>query len=191
MSLLHSIGFLAVIAVLVYLLLSYFDSRQESDHEFKELSKYNDKCRKLTSEQFIPKKKLEYRELEKRMKQILKDPREVENALENKAKEKENDKINEQRKRDRRKIAYKYENELFEIFGTSYEITESQLLDGIKAKFRLNQEEAYELINSLNAELILMSGTTKCTLGPALTYDALCIDENDMSFDKWLRQQQE
>lgn len=189
MSLLHSIGFLTVIAVLVCLIIYYAEWMQETDRKFKELCKYNDKCRKLTSDQFIPKKKLEYSELKKRMKQILKDPEEVENALENIAKEKENDQIIEQKKRDRRKIAYKYEEELFEIFGNRHEITVNELFEGIKSKFRLNQEETYELINYLNANRILSSGTTIFTLGPALTYEALCIDENDMSFDKWLELQ--
>lgn len=194
MKFIELIGWLALIVGGGYLLLLYYYYKEESREERDELIANNSKCKDLTDRYnrsvVIGKPIMTHNELNKKLHQIIKDPKEVQEAIESMER---NKKVDEERKlenRTMRKIGYKYEIEIFEIFDTNRELSEQELLRETKFRFNINEVQAKELLE-LWADNHLIK---KCSwnrkvfeIGNTLTDENLSIDETDLTRSKWLK----
>ena len=176
-----------------YLLLRYLTDRDKSERENKILIKNNDKCRDLISERNWAMRKgepaLTYEELNKRLNQILKQPGEIENALENMRKHENSESQSKQWRRDKRKIGYKYEIEIFEIFNTDREVTKEYVIERAQAKFNTTPEKAIALFDLWQVNQLVQQchwDKDKWEVGTILSDTFYSLDENDLTQSKWL-----
>lgn len=196
MGFFESVGWLALIAGGVYVLLLFMSNKEDYKRERGKLIANNDKCQHLIytyNKSVTDGKPIMTRdELTKRLNQTLTDPVEENKALEKIKRIKELDERMIQKKRERRKVGYKYEIEIFEIFDTNHELSKQELLSEIKYKFHANDIQADELLKLWKANYLVEIcawNKEKWEIGDTLTYESSNIDETDMTRVKWLEQQ--
>ena len=130
-----------------------------------------------------------YTELMKEIDKIIKDPKERQASINQINSREENKEKAWQEEREKRKIGYKYQNEIFEIFDTNRELSYNELHAKIELKFRLKQEEANKLLKLWKKNKLIEKcywNSKKWEVGAVLTSDIYSIDKNDMTRDKWL-----
>lgn len=193
MEFLESIGVLALIFGGIYALATYTTNKDNSDRLKKELIKNNNSCINLIFQynQSIKKGKpiMPYTELMKEIDKIIKDPKERQASINQINSREENKEKAWQEEREKRKIGYKYQNEIFEIFDTNRELSYNELHAKIELKFRLKQEEANKLLKLWKKNQLIKKcywNLKKWEVGAVLTSDIYSIDKNDMTRDKWL-----
>lgn len=196
MGFIELVGWFAISAIGFCLLLLYVSNKKKLDDEKDKLIANNDKCQALINRynnSVIDEKPImTYSELKKKLHQILKDPDEVQEALERIKWKEKLDEEYEQMRRERRKVGYKYEIEIFEIFDTNRELSELELISRIESKFNINTLGAAELLKlwSANKLVMLCSRETKYwKIGYTLTLESSNIDKTDLTRAKWLNQQ--
>lgn len=193
MEFLESIGVLSLIFGGIYALTTYTKNKDNSDRLKNELIKNNNSCKNLIFQynQSINKGKpiMSYPELMKEIDKIIKDPKERQASI-NQINSREDYKEKaRQEEREKRKIGYKYQNEIFEIFDTNRELSYNELHAQIELKFRLKQEEANKLLKLWRKNQLIEKcywNSKKWEVGSVLTSDIYSIDKNDMTRDKWL-----
>lgn len=194
---LEATGILAIISVIGYLILQFADRKEYEDKEKNKLMANNKKCREIRRENLNAmdegKPYLTERELDKILNEVINDPDEKRIAYE-KINE---DAVREERRdienRNMRKIGYKYEIEIFEIFYIDPVLSEDQLLLRIGEKFSLNETRSKELfVVWSNNRLIreIYDEPNHWQVGHILTFDIYSLDETDLTWQKWLDQQE-
>ncbi|MCK4665013.1 MAG: hypothetical protein KAT68_19240 [Bacteroidales bacterium] len=195
MGFMESIGMIAILFTGVYLLLRYLDYKVKSNDVITELEKNNDKCqdliRRYNRSVIAGSPNMSFRELKKQLRKILRDPKEKQASIENIKRNQENKEKFNQKLRDNRKIGYKYEIEIFEIFDINRELTKKQLLLGIQSKLNVNSVKAEELLEIWNENSLIEIcpwNPKMFEVGIVLNSEQLNLDKNDLTRKKWLNQ---
>lgn len=193
MEFLESIGVLALTSVGIYAIVTYTTNKDNSDRLKKELIKNNDSCKNLIFQYNQSIKKgnpiMSYAELMKEIDKIINDPKERQASINQINSLEEIKEKAWQNAREKRKIGYKYQNEIFEIFDTNRELSYTELHTKIELKFRLEQEEAHKLLMLWEENRLVEKcywNSKKWEVGDVLTSDSYSIDKNDMTRRKWL-----
>jgi hypothetical protein len=193
MELLESIGILSLIFGGIYFLLNNNKNKEYSQRLKNELIKNNSSCNNLIFKynQSIDKGKpiMTYTELMKEIDIIIKDPAERQESINRINRIEDNKEKAIQENRENRKIGYKYQIEIFEIFDTNRELSYKELHENVELKFRLDQDEATKLLKLWKKNQLINKcywNSKKWEVGSVLTSDSYSIDKNDMTRNKWL-----
>lgn len=122
---------------------------------------------------------------------IVKDPEEQRRIQQKHQRQEEYNERTAQERRDKRKIGYKYELEIFKIFDVNRELDIDTLYQSIDSHFQFNRD--YSKFSAL-FELWEKNGlVTRCSwdrshfeVGPVLEWKLFSIDESDLTREKWL-----
>lgn len=214
MGIVESIGWIVIIFGSFYLLLGYISGKESKKRNLQELIQNNSKCQELIRKEtkiihgingkilriesnpiFNCEGEIINQKLKKELLQIINDPVEEQNTLENIRKKQLQKEKSEQESevlwRNRRKIGYKYEIEIFEIFGSKQELSTDKLLLLIESKFNVSDEKAIDIFNIWKANGLICEcawNSNNYEVGWPLTFAYDCIDKNDLSREKWLNQ---
>ncbi len=127
--------------------------------------------------------------LAKKAKRLMKIKKERDDAYDNykKAEAKKEKEIAE--RRNLRKMGYKYEDEIFEIFRFENYLAYDQLLNGIQNVCRLNVLEATDRLRLWEKNYLICKNydNKKYNVGFVLTSSMYSIDKDDITFQKWLK----
>lgn len=190
MELLAIIGAIAIFAILIYLGFTYDKYKVRKRKELEFFVKYNSKCAELANPIGI--KVLEIPIMKKKIKEILRNGKEREEAYLNKEKE---DKVNFRRIQSnerKRKIGYKYQEEIFNIFRYKRKLTRIELLNKIANAYKKNMEESESLleiwIENWLVKNIVIDGrkTPEYEVGLILNSKLHSKFEDDQTYDEWL-----
>lgn len=195
MDIVTSIGWLTIIAIVGGVIFHFMTKKEMSETEYRRLVKNNDKCQELIRKHNNAvaegRSVLSNTEFQKQLQKILKDPNERQQALD-KIEQREKEKAElELDRRNRRKIGYKYETEIFEIFDIERELNHEALIEKIKFKFNTNDNQALKLLRIWYDNGLVSKcnwATKKWEIGYVLTSDIYKIDDNDLTRDTWLKQ---
>jgi hypothetical protein len=142
---LESIGFLAIIVIIFYLLIQNTDSNAEKKRIEGELIENSYSCQSLIREFNIchsnGKPLMSNEMLRKKLREIINDPSEKQKITESILNKKAQIKEDQEAKLKRIKVSYKYDEQIFEIFANNRELPKTELLQSIKEKFRFNDVE--------------------------------------------------
>lgn len=172
------------------------------------LIKNSDTCKELTYKynNSLDKGKplMDKNAFQKELIRIVSDPNEEKAIIAKIKRDEESREIFRQRNRDMRKLGYKYEEEIFELFDTRRELDYGQILEGIRKIYKLeikgniDQDEMLEKccradeLFSIWVENYLIQrcewNTGHFKVGYVLEFETFSIDENDMTREKWLKQ---
>jgi hypothetical protein len=195
MDIVNSIGWLAITAIGGGIIFHFISKKDSEEWENRRLIPNNDKCQDLINKhnQAVMEGRpvLPNHEFQKKLKKILQDPKEKQQALDRiaqKEKEKEEQELN---RRNRRKVGYKYETEIFEIFDTEHVLSQEVLINKIKIKYNTDDSQAMKLLeiwdeNGLISETNWKSKTWE--VGFVLTLEIYKIDDTDLTRETWLEQ---
>lgn len=196
MEFLEAIGGLSLVAIGLYFLFKYADYKEQSDIENKRLIENNGSCQNLitkyNSSVAAGNPIMTSSQLTKRLNEIIRNPEVRENARKGIERKYELEKIRDQRLRNQRKVGYKYEIEIFEIFDTNRELSHQNLISMIQLKFNLSAIKVSELVAKWKENQLI----DKCSwndnnweVGLILTKEYFKIDETDLTRSKWLEQE--
>ena len=194
MKFIEFIGWSALVVGVGYLLLLYIYYKEESYQEKRELIANSFRCQNLIDSYnrslIMGRPIMTDVELNRKLNQIIKDPIEAQDALERMKRKKETDKEYKQRVRNRRKVGYKYEIEIFEIFDTNRELSEQKLLRETESKFSINEAQAKELLQLWIDNRLVEAcpwNPKIFDVGDTLKSESLSIDKTDLTRSKWLK----
>ncbi len=196
MEFLEAIGGLSLVAIGLYFLFKYADHKEQSDRENKRLIENSGNCQRLIREYYSSvaagKPIMTSRQLKKQLNEIIRNPEAREYERKVIERRNESEKKLEQKIRNQRKIGYKYEIEIFEIFDTNRELSHKNLILKIQLNFNINAVKANELLVEWKENELIK----KCTwndnnweVGIILTDEFFNFDETDLTRRKWLAQE--
>lgn len=196
---LESIGGVALVAGLIYAIFLFLDKKDRAESINSKLIEKSDKCQELVRKHrdaclainpdYNP--DISYHKLKKELTRIVNDPREKERALANIERENKYEKETKSEDRKKRKIGYKYEIDIFEIFNRDQELTHKELTLRIMNRFNLDDDKAQNLLtlwqkNGLIGKCFWDSNSYE--IDTILNCELYNIDEDDLTWDKWLLQ---
>lgn len=210
MGFIESIGWLVLVFGAVYLLLKSFGSKEINNRDLQDLILNNARCKEVINSVNKPifskngkllrvednpifdnHGEIINKQLKKVLLGIINDPIERQKALDNIKKIQMDKEKREQEARDRRKIGYKYEIEIFEIFGNKRELSQVELLKLIESKFHIDRGNALVILKIWEDNELV----EKCDWNPnnfeigwTLTIAGANLDKNDLTWGKWLKQ---
>jgi hypothetical protein len=206
----EAIGWLVLVLGAGYLLLYSFASKKSKKRETKDLILNNVRCKEVINSVnkatfskngkllrvednpiFDDQGEIINKQLKKELLGIINDPIEREKAIDNIKKIQTDKEKREREARDRRKIGYKYEIEIFEIFGNKRELTQIELIKLIESKFHIDGGNALVILKIWEDNELV----EKCDWNPnnfeigwTLTIAGANLDKNDLTWGKWLKQ---
>jgi hypothetical protein len=173
----YAIGWLVVIGGVIYLIIKIISSKEDTKKENETLRNYSDKCKNL------PFYGITYEEREKKIKEILSNSEEREKAR-NKYRDEQHAKVQDKIKK--RKLGYKYEIDIYEIFyefehesiyvlekwkiGNLYNVkrapNHNEMIKAIQKKYSINSDKANSILEIwrdnwlVNADYIFSEDST-------------------------------
>lgn len=188
----ESIGWLAIIGLSIFLYLKYLDKKSRIEREKDELIPYSTKCKEILREHHsnISGKKLNSYNLNKILYRVLDDPKELKEAQDNYYLEKKRFDDLILINRNKRKVGYKYDEVIFEIFDDNFEISNQDIRSGIKTKYNKDEDEIDKLLRiweENNLVNICIWNQNNWQIGDTLTSPYMKIDEGDLTREKWLK----
>lgn len=134
-----------------------------------------------------------YREQRRRLLEMINDPEIRADALKNLEEKREEKRLQKQELINKRKVGYKYENEIFEVFDSYYKLTENEILEGFMVKFSTNRTKAAEIFQiCIQNWLIMEVSTIKkqdeifYKIGPILDAKEYKLTNSDLTRKEWL-----
>lgn len=192
---LESIGALTLIAIAIFLSISYTNNKENENRLKQESIKHS-----LTAQLFIRKYEesvnkdkpiMTEKEFNKTLNEILSDKNvkeEIRKRIEHK---KQIKKEVEQRNRTYRKIGYKYEENIFTIFYDNRELSKELILNGIKTQLNLTDLNDVEEIFNIWLKNYLISNCAwnekMYEIGDVLKHEHYKIDDEDLTREDWLK----
>jgi hypothetical protein len=195
MDIVTSIGWLAIMAIAGGIIFHFISKKDSEEWENRKLIPNNDKCqdliRKHNQAVMEGRPALPHHAFQKELKKILQDPKEKQQALDRIAQKEKEKEEQELERRNRRKVGYKYETEIFEIFDTEHVLDQEVLIKKIKLRYNTDDNQAMKLLkiwdeNGLISETDWKS--KKWKVGNVLTLDIYKIDATDLTRKTWLEQ---
>lgn len=192
---LESIGFLAIIVVIFYLLIQNTESNAQKKRIEEEMIKYSYSCQSLIHEfdnsHSIGKPIMSNEMLRKRLREIIKDPREKQQITDRMLDKKIEIEKREEENLKRIKVSYKYDELIFAIFDNNRELPKTELLQIIKEKFRFNDlEESSNIFEIWNKNGLI----SKCTWNEVNWEIGWILNREygrsagDLTYDDWLKE---
>lgn len=196
---LESIGFLSIIFILLLLFTKHLESKEVKKREDEEKIKNSYACQDLIIKHNESirdgKPTLTNSKLNKKLQKTINDPKEKElikerihqNNIYNKQRLDEDKRFQEKRLR----IAYKYFEEIFEIFNDNRELSKTELLESINIKFKcINMEETEKIFKIWNENWLItncnwnkLNWEISDVLNPRFREFAF----GDVSYNQWLK----
>lgn len=195
----ESLGVLAAVALLLYLILARLDNQSRKTNDLRQLVKHDiSDFEKFWNTH----KHLSY---EQALRAYYKDPKKLSEAIEEKNKSDElHRKIEEKFKKEntiKRVYAYKYEDFLFSLFSPfaeccpihkKWDVSSFDVLPESYIIYRMRQidsEDTYGLYCEFLKNYLLQKDhdTTNVRLGSTLGVYANILSDEDMNMDKWIR----
>ena len=189
MEIVEGIGWLAIVCVLGFWFIGHITKKDNANREVDEISKYSDKC--IALRKSYASGNMSHADLQQKLRETLKEPDERRIVMNRIQELKNKDIEREQEIRNQRKIGYKYEEEIFEIFDTKRKLPNEELVVGIQAKFNLSSDDARKLLDVwYYNELIKKCYDKKqyWEVGRILNSSRHNIDDDDLTREKWLAQ---
>lgn len=194
-NLFATLGLFTVIAILLYRFLNANEESKLKEKKEIELMENSHECRDLGySNNLNFNEMLSRPNLNKELRQLIKDPKIRNVALKSVVEKKAVKQSEEQGYINKRKIGYKYENEIFEVFDTYYKLTQDEIVESFLNKFSTNRTKATEIFQEcLNNWLITRVNTIIKTdevfysVGLILDYDKFKLTHTDITRDEWLK----
>jgi hypothetical protein len=205
----YAIGWLAILAGIVYLIFGIVSKKEDEKRENEILKKYSDKCEETKRKYPYEMTNEQYTNYQKEIKQILSDPKERASARKKYFDEqnaKEQDKIN------KRKIGYKYEIDIYEIFykfeqdgiyvlekwsiGHGYNVkrgpNHKEIIEAIQKKYSIDSDKAKSILE-IWCDNWLVSRGENYQIGLVLTFhgtskyrlDEYKITNTDLTYEQW------
>lgn len=208
MGIVESIGWLVIIFGVIYLILKSVDNKRTENKELQKLILNNDRCQELIRQQtkitfdkhgkfvkcdspqiFDGDGKLIDSKIKDQLLNIINDPYEKNKSFE-KIREIEQKDIERKLERRRmRKVGYKYEIDIFEIFIDKREMPVEQLLAATVSKYKIDILKAMEIVSLWEKNMLV----NKCPwnnrnweIGDMLLWNSFNLDDTDLTRDKWL-----
>lgn len=195
MGFIESIGWLTIIFGGVCFVLIYLNRRNKIEHNEGEFIQNNKSCQDLinTYNQSVIDGRpiMSSDELKKKLRKIIKDPQEKQNALDTIKVKYELNKASKQTFRNKRKVGYRYEIDIFEIFGSNRELAKYELLSSIKSRFNIDDNQANEILKLWRENQLVEIcpwNIKNWEIGDVLTHEYYKLDEDDLTRQKWLDQ---
>jgi len=192
MGILAAIGMLSILGGLIYLYLQHLSTKENKNNEKSRLIAKNDRCQNLIYEYNSSIRKgrpiMTHRELTKKLHKILDDPLEVEKAISKIEQEENFQKQFDQDRRKERKVGYKYEIEIFEIFDIRKYLSKEEILTGIRLKFNSDKNRANEIFEIWRSNNLItqFEKNNLWQVGAILTVEYFNLDKDDWTRIKWL-----
>ncbi|SNR68550.1 hypothetical protein SAMN06265371_108210 [Lutibacter agarilyticus] len=193
---LQAIGGIFLFGLLIYIMMQYQSNKEELKKSNRELAKHSWKAKEFIREYSISTRNenpiMSKDNYNKKLSEILNNPEERKLINESIIRDREYEnriKVDNKRKR---KIGYKYDIEIFEIFGTNNRLSKSELLKSITLKYNKNEIWAIEVMNIwLENNLITQCYNNKqmYKVGNVLEDSFYKIDEEDIIRNEWLKKQ--
>lgn len=187
----ESIGILASVLLLGYLYLSHIQSNEYEKIENRQLAKYNEKCRELEYKSIKNSLNID---LDKEFKKIFNDP-----SIRNLAIQKKNiaeeesrqfDEESKNERKERRKLAYKYENNIFSIFDCNRFLERNDLLEKIQYSYGVSKKESENIFTIWEKNYLIGTQSHEhlnmYEIGYILTRDYCKLTPSDLTRDEWL-----
>jgi hypothetical protein len=193
---LEAIGGLTVFGLIIYLFVMYQTSQDDKKRNREKLVPYSDACqgliRKYNREISDGKHSMDYYDLTKQLDKILSDPeelREINRRIESSEKRKQEWEI---KRKESRKIGYKYEDDIFELFDTDRELSELDILLRLPEKYKVKTQDDFKSLLKIWEENDLVEkchwNKEKWQIGNTLTSEFTKLFPSDITRNEWLEQ---
>lgn len=196
MDIVNSIGWLTIMATAGGAFFYYISKKDSDEWENRRLIPHNDKCQDLINKhnQAVREGRpvLPDHEFQKKLRKILQDPKEKQQALDRIAQIERKKEEEQQERRNMRKVGYKYDTDIFEIFDTDPVLGQEVLLKEIKHRYNTDDHQAMKLLKIWNENGLISETDWKSKaweVGNVLTLDLYKIDPMDLTRQTWLEQQ--
>ncbi|MCA0151730.1 hypothetical protein [Winogradskyella vincentii] len=179
-----SIGALAIIGFLIYVMLMYQSKKEEGQIKQRDILQNSDAATNMINQYNKSKQDgnqiMTELELEKKLKKLSKKPEEVESYNNKVKRDYERKKEYDQSLIDDRVYGYKYDTDIFEIFDTNRELSTPELLSKVKAYYKINIEDAQNLIDNWSKHSLI----SDCIWGGKYKYSSFLKDEEKKFFSE-------
>ncbi|MEW4922626.1 hypothetical protein [Algibacter sp. 2305UL17-15] len=174
------------------------EEKKRKDDEVWELINNSSECRTYASNRVLSLD--EIRNIQRLKKEriklfkIIEEPTNRKEAQES-INEKKQSQLNEIKDlKNKRKIGYKYEIEIFEIFDTYYKLTKDEIVEGFMKEFSTNRTKASEIFQECYNNWLVTKVSTRVPndevffrVGLILESDRHKLTENDLTRKEWLK----
>ena len=193
-TMLESIGLLTIIFVVVLLIANYNHGKENETKKNQIIYRDSPTISNFRNEYAISVKAekpiMSEKEFNRKI-ELMVNSKEEKDKYFQRIKDKEQNEIEgQQRLRDNRKVGYKYEQEIFEIFNDNRELSKQELEVGIKQHFKVHRDIEIEELMSIWEENLLIKecfwNKSKYQIGDILKEDYLKIDKSDLTWKDWL-----
>lgn len=191
-NMLESIGIIAIMAVAFYVYINYIDTKEREDKLKNKVLKNSgaayDLVDKYNASIRSGKPIMTKAELDQRLKNISNSPSERRAVLQKEQESFQREQNRKEEMRVKRRYGYKYDVDIFEIFGANREMNEDNLTESIVKRFMLDPLESKVLLRTWeDNELIKRCQWNKSTfeIGSLLSYPV--IDASDLVYSNWLK----
>lgn len=196
MDIVNSIGWLTIMAAAGGAFFYYISKKDSDEWENRRLIPHNDKCQNLINKhnQAVREGRpvLPNHEFQKQLRKILQDPKEKQQALDRIAQIEQEKEEQQQERRNKRKLGYKYDTVIFEIFDTDQVLGQEALLKEIKLRYNIDDHQAMKLLKIWSENDLISETEWKSKaweVGQVLTLNIYKIDPMDLTRKAWLEQQ--
>jgi hypothetical protein len=195
MGFLESVGLLAVIILSLAIAVYFTIGADQYVEGNKELIECSEKCQLLIeqsrAESINGIRSLSGTQLNRKIRRILKDPVEFQKAQDKLKQKREFEAQRNLERRNNRKIGFKYDTAIFEIFSTRRSLRENELIAKIKTKLRVDDIEArniFKIWHDHNLITYKYDRPDEWEVGLILIADCYKIDPGDITRTDWLQQ---
>lgn len=193
---LEAIGGLSIVAIGVYLVIKYHENKETNKSDRDYLIRHSWACKILIQDYDTSLKKgkpiMTKNELDRKIDEILNNKSEKEEIKKSIKRKEDYENEVERDKRNKRKIGYKYEQDIFNIFFDNRELNKEKLIVGIQNRLNVNDLKQTEDIFGLWLNNNLISNcawnSEMFEIGSVLTSSYYQIDEDDLIWKDWLSQ---
>jgi len=191
---LEAIGAISLILLGLYFFMQNDLQKAQRDKKISEFAKYSWTAKILIRDYYKSVNNgnpiMSKNEYNKTLNKILNNPLEIKLVNESIKKSTESENRTKEENKIKRKVGFKYDVEIFEIFDLNRELPLAELLEKMEYKLNKNENQSNEILNIWIENSLI----TKCPwdnnlykVGDVLINDYYKLDENDITRKKWLK----
>lgn len=190
---LEAIGAISLILLGLYFFMQNDLQKAQRDKKISEFAKYSWTAKILIRDYYKSVNNgnpiMSKNEYNKTLNKILNNPLEIKLVNESIQKNIESESRIKEENRIKRKVGYKYDVEIFEIFDLNRELSLAEILKKMECELNKNENQSNEILNIWIKNKLI----TKCPwdnnlyeVGDVLIDDYFKLDENDITRKRWL-----
>ena len=192
---LESIGVLAIVVLGFFLFMNYIENKDVNDRKRQNMIKNSWKCGSLIREYNKSledgNSKMTYDQLQKKIDEILKNKEDRDEILETIKRKEDNEIERAIENRNKRKVGYKYEEEIFKIFNDNTELSKEDLIIGVRNQFKIHDSDGImnllEVFESNSLIELCFWNKNNYEIGYILKYELYKIDNEDLIWSEWIK----